>query len=362
MPYTKAQLHTIMTKSGKAFVPQKTLPYAGRVCETLVRKKLYALEDAAAIKDFNILKAAAQDIRFQGQRLADQLRLDALSVDAASLTWRRQFLQYAEARLTTAGDMCALAAYGDATTAYAGGYYGRLWLLDEVVRGRYAVNKPRLNVRTAAGQILQPGFKEAPQPDMNAYRWIGDEWRDNYRTVVAAGILKLRRATQKAQAKQMTTRQALDAVVYEIGCNEGRGLFYQVQLVTRAAIMRASNHGAIAAYKAQTRGGLQEATDGWLLGAIWLTSHDDRVCDICAPHDGEIYILNDLVGILFLGLPPDGTHYGCRCQMAPFLIPDLLGGGDEPPLDTWDEWILENEFDGDLEWFMENRTLKSSRV
>lgn len=361
MPYTHAQIDRIMQKDGKAFVPSDKLPYAGRVCETLVRKKIYALEDYAAARDYAILHAASQDIRQRGQAFADYLHLDAVTVDVPSIQWRRHVLEYAEQSLTTAADRMALAAYADATTAYAGGYYGRLWLLDQVVKGRYTVNKPRLNVAQADTSILQPGYQEAIQPDMRVYRGAGDEWRENYRTVVASGLIKIRRALAKAQSSGYTVRQALDALVYEIGVNEGRGLYYQAQLVTRAAIMRASNHGAVAAYKAQTQPGLREATDGWLLGAIWLTSNDGAVCPVCRSHAGQVWLINDLLGILLLGLPPDGSHYGCRCQMAPFLIPDLMGG-TEPPEDTWDEWIEDEGFGDELEWFTEHKTLKSSRV
>lgn len=313
MGFSQAQLDAIMKKSGRAFVPAGKLPYAGRVCETYIRKKLYALEDEAALKDHAILSAAWKDIRARGQFYADILHIDTFSMDGASITWRQRFLAYAQERLMLAAEQMAQAAYEDATIAYAGGYYGRLWLMDMVTKGKVTVRRPPLNIRYADTQILTPGLKEAITPDMGVYRYAGQEWRDNYQNVITNGLLKIKRATTGYLAGEISVQEALNGLQTILGLDSGRmgGVYYAAQLVTRAAIMRASNHGTVAAVKAQTRRGLQESTDGWIAGVIWLTSHDDRVCDICAPHDGEFFVVNDLIGIFMLGLPPDGTHYGC---------------------------------------------------
>lgn len=387
MPYTKQQIQRIMRKPGQAFVPRERMPYAGRVAETLVRRKIFRLEDTAAKADYDILKRSFDDIRAYGQRLADTLKLDTLSMDANSITWRRMFLKYAEPKLGEAAQLMALSGYRFATTAYAGGYYGRLWLMDEVVRGRFAVNKPRLYARDVAIQLLQPGFSEAEEyrtkvygtywpiegqpsplteamlPDGMSYELAGQEWRDGYVSVATNAILRIRRGTLRFQVQKASIRETLDGIGSELGVigDKPKGAYYQSQLITRAAIMRASNHGAVRAYQAQVKGGLHEATDGWILGAVFVTSHDERVCVTCASHDGELYALNDLFGIALLGLPPDNTHPGCRCSIIMILIPDLLSG-NEPPQDTWDAWAYENGFDSDLEWFIDDNRLESTMV
>src|SRR6185295_12404945 len=115
MPFTKAQIQRIMHKPGQAYVPRDRYPYAGRIAETLVRKKIFRLEDAAAKAVYDILKRTFDDIRAYGQHIADNLGLDVLSMDAASITWRRMLLAYAEPKLGEAAHLMALSGYRFAT-------------------------------------------------------------------------------------------------------------------------------------------------------------------------------------------------------------------------------------------------------
>ena len=44
----------------------------------------------------------------------------------------------------------------------------------------------------------------------------------------------------------------------------------------------------------------------------WITQHDERVCDECAPRDGQIFKIDEL----------PQKHYGCRCYLIPAEAPE----------------------------------------
>lgn len=365
MPYTKAQLNRIMSKSGQSYVPQTQLNYAGRVCESLVRRSIYSWEDRAAEADFRAIKTLSDDIRRFGLDTAYALGLDILANDANGIQWRQRVLKYAEPRIQQTLADVAHQAYQYTSTAFAAGYYGRLWLLDSALHGQYVVNKPRLNSSQAANHILRPGITEVVAPDYFTYHALGVDWQEKYHTVAVQTIVKARKSTTAALSAGLTVNQALSGIAHELGA-DGKpgqvvgGTFYAAQLLTRAAVLRAMNHGGVDAYHEQETAQKDSGTK-WLLGAIFLTSHDNRVCDICAPLDGHIYIVNDLTGIALLGLPPDSTHWGCRCSVSAWMIP-VPGEENTPPKDTFDDWLTANGFADELGDFIYETELDSTQV
>ena len=74
-------------------------------------------------------------------------------------------------------------------------------------------------------------------------------------------------------------------------------------LVARTEIMQASNYGNTEGYKAA---GVQQVQ--------WLTARDgDRVCELCAPMDGDIEDIDDAPPL------PESTHPNCRCIWIPVV-------------------------------------------
>lgn len=52
---------------------------------------------------------------------------------------------------------------------------------------------------------------------------------------------------------------------------------------------------------------------------IFATRRDSRVCPICEDHDGDVYEVDPLTGIIKNGpLIPDDTHPNCRCRYLVF--------------------------------------------
>lgn len=365
MPYTKSQLNKIMSKSGQTLHKSDQLNYAGRVCESYTRKRIYSWEDRAAAADYRAIKALSDDIRRYGQDIAYTLKIDTLTNDSAGIEWRQRVLKYAEPRIQQTLADVAHGAYQYTTTAFKAGYYGRLWLMDSALHGQYPVTKRTLNDSQAANRILRPGLTEAVTPDYFTYHALGADWQEKYHTVGVQAVLKVRKATTAALTTGTTVNAALGGIAHELGA-DGKpgqmvgGTFYAAQLLTRAAILRAMNHGGVDAYHEQEPA-QQDSGTKWLLGAIFVTSHDSRVCPMCEALDGHIYVVNDLLGIALLGLPPDSTHYGCRCSIAPWMIP-IPGEQNTPPSDTFDDWLLANGFADELGDFVDDTELESTQV
>lgn len=57
---------------------------------------------------------------------------------------------------------------------------------------------------------------------------------------------------------------------------------------------------------------ISNAIDAVNVVYVWVTSQDDRVCPICAPHEGQAWAFNDYPDIPDI---PDDTHPNCRCMI-----------------------------------------------
>jgi SPP1 gp7 family putative phage head morphogenesis protein len=215
----------------------------------------------------------------------------------------------------------------------------------------------RLPRSKASMAVLQPGsMNEAIEGDLNAYDYLGDVWRDNFTLAVSASVAKVKRVLNST----MSTPQAVLPLMTEVATTLGvdatakesaKGLYHAVQLPIRSAVMRSANHASAEVYKTHT---------DLLLGAMWVTSNDSRVCPICSRQNGRIFVINSLVGIALYGLPPDGSHYGCRCTIIPLMIP--VENPNEPPEDSFDEWLDEWGFADELDFFMDDTVLESTQL
>lgn len=353
MPLTSKQIDRIMRKAGKAYVSRDHLNYAGRVCETYARKKIYRWEDRAALAGYRLLKVAQADIREYAHYAAAQLQLSEVGSDAKSITFRRMLNGYMTQRLGQFANDIAAQAYQYAVTGYAAGWYLRQWQIQQALHKPEAFRPQRLQTHRASARVLQPSLTEAVRPDSALYDYAGAEWRDTYTNVTAAAIVKVKSAVNRTLTKPASVGQVTQDIAATLGTdNENpKGLYHSTQLMTRSAIIRSFSHSSVDAYQTHVE---------WLVGAMWITSNDDRVCPICRPQNGRIFIINDLVGIALFGLPPDGTHYGCRCAIIPLLIP--VDKANEPPEDSFDEWLDDWNFYDDIDVFMSDTQLASTQV
>lgn len=336
MPYTRAQLTSIMRTRGQAHVPADKLPYAGRVAEMYTRKKLYRWEDKAALAQHTLLKNAYQDIQSDAMNRAGFYELDTLSNDGYSTAWRREVLQNTAERLNTLAIDTARLALNYREQAYRMGYYARLWLLDSIT-----------------SQDKQPRGGRVQAPAVNA-----EDWLERYQTPVDKTLIKTRAGLSAALAQEMTVRQAVTSAIAEplgVSSKPGKktgGLYHLQQVTTRETVMQASNEGAAEVYKQNS---------DWLTAIMYLTARDGRVCAECQRMDGFIWPIDGFITAVIglLGMPP--LHTGCRCTIIPLLLPGL-GYGDEPPDDTFDDWLFDGGLGGELDPFFMDGYLENTQV
>jgi len=354
MPFTKRQIANILNKRGQAFVPRDRMNYAGRICESFLRKKLYRWEDRAALALYRLLKTANVDIREYALTIAGQLRVTTIGNDADSIAFRRMLTTYTTARLSEFARDAAAVSYQYAYTAYAAGWYGRLWMIDQASHHDKRVKPTRLDHTKAAQAVLMPGLTEAI--DTSTYAYASNEWRDVYANAVAGSLLKVKRAINATVTEPSSvlgvTQDISTALGVDVAAKQAsKGLYHAVSLPTRTAVMRSANHASAEVYGTHT---------DMLLGAMWVTSHDERVCPICSRLDGHIYVINSLVGIALFGLPPDGSHYGCRCTIIPLMLP--VENPNAPPDDDMGDWLDEWGFQDELDFFMQDDELASTQL
>lgn len=353
MALTSKQIARLMRSSGKTVISPEHLNYAGRVCENYAVRKLFRWEDKAALAGYKLLKAAQKDIRETAYYYASQVRVDEIGNDANSITFRCMLNRYITQRLGQFAYDIAAQAFAYAITAYGAGWYLRQWQIQQAAHKPQGFVPQRLSVNRASANVLQPGLSEAIRPNMGMYDYAGNEWRDSYINATTSGILKAKSAVNRTLTKPASVTQVVQDVTDTLGTdNENpKGLYHSTQLNTRAAVIRSFSHASADAYGTHTE---------WVIGAMWITRNDGRVCPLCARQHGRVFVINDLFGMALLGLPPDGTHFGCRCDIIPLMFP--VERPNDPPEDSFDEWLDEWGFADELDVFMSDTQLESTQL
>jgi len=354
MGVTKPQLQNIMQTRGQAFVPRDKLNYAGRVAETYLRKKIYRWEDRAALAAYSALKETNARIREYALQTAGQLRLSKIANDADSNVFRNMLNRYVDTQLTDYGKRVADVAYEYSYTAFAAGWYGRLWLLDESSHHDPRVKPSSVPQQLAQRTVVLPGLKEAVN------HAGGTPFHDQFDMAVQTSATKTRRLVNSTVTAPVGVLALTQAIAATLGVNAppkqaSKGLYHAVSLPIRTSVIRSYNHASAEVYKTHTE---------ILVGCMWVTSHDSRVCDECASHDGQVFVVNSLTGIALFGLPPDGSHFGCRCTVTPLLVPydQSNGNANEPPDDTFGDWLIAKGFADTMTDFMQDTSLESTQL
>lgn len=332
MTYTKRQLSKILNVGSRPFIaPDHDLPYTMRVCESLIRRRLYALEDEAVAQQYHMYRAAYNDIRNRALDLAQQYRVTELSNSANVVRWRRDVDAYTRQRAATLSQQVAYHSLKAAGNLYLLGYYGRAWALDMSTNPDVLIRAPVPSVADVTRDILQPGLTEAWEPDKVIYDLLGVEWRQQYADNLDDMVRKIRNTMNSAIQNNLNvqnwTQLVADAMGVNISKAQGfKSAFNRIQALTRTYAMTAANEGALKLYTANSN--LVE-------GIEWLASNDGRVCNICRRLNGMVW----LVGDSDMQRPP--AHVNCRCTVIPRVT--SLSSGDSvsvPPSQTWKDWIL----------------------
>lgn len=332
MAYTKRQQRKILQVGSRPFIaPDADIPYSMRVCESLIRRRLYALEDETVAQQYRMMRTAYNDIRNHANDLAQQYRVNELSNTSNVVRWRRDVDGYIQQRSTQLSQQIAYHSLKAAGDLYLLGYYGRAWSLDMSTKPDVLIRAPVPNNTAITTDILQPGLTEAWEPDRLIYDLLGVEWRQQYADNIGDMVRKIRNTMNSAIQNNLNVQNWTQLVADAMGVNVSKAqgfksAFNRIQALTRTYAMTAANEGAMALYNANSN--LVE-------GVEWLAANDTRVCPPCARLNGMVWLLGDVD----LQRPP--AHVNCRCTLIP-RVASLANTGSTtlPPAQTWKDWIL----------------------
>lgn len=333
MPFTKRQLQQIANVRGQAFIAKGRGNRAQRITESWLRRRVYSWEDKTIADEYRLFK-----------RLYDDLKIAAFSeANTVDSRWRRYVLNWLEPRLSALANTAAGNALTASRIAFNAGYYGKLWSMDAST------------------------VSDAPLRITNALPMNVDiaDWYEAYVNEADAGILTMRRITNRAVSEGLTPNQTIIRIGRELGVGRNpRGVFYRTQLQTRSAIMRMFNLGGVEAFKAQLPP-LREADSvptQLLAGIEFVSSRDGRVCLKCQSLDGMTWPPEALLTPEVLTVPPEGTHLGCRCGLYAMLTANYLLPENTPPDMTYNEWLTANGYIGVMGDFLSETDLESTQI
>ena len=353
MPFSTAQVSRILDPD---LIPKSrvsSLP--ARVVESWMRRRLFVIEDQLIADQLRQFKQSGRAIREMASDVAEFNGVGSkLDNGPASRRWRDTVLERAEPILTNTYRVMAMEAAEWATQAYAAGFYGRLWLLDENTTDDAPLNVPRITPQQATRAVLldeQLGTTFDPL----IYSLLGTEWRGQYQIELDDLILRIRRALNRGLREGLGERETMRIVSSAMGISTDRrsgfrANFNRVQAITRTVFNTAANAGAFAAY---------DANRDVLSGVEWLTARDERVCVICQRLDGKVWRFDDPNR----EQPP--AHVNCRCGIIPVIKPDWQRTAGElrnPPRNTFADFLVTFALQQVLEPFLSGRKIESERV
>ena len=215
-------------------------------------------------------------------------------------------------------------ALEQAIAAFRGGFFGRAYTMTQGTRGGI-FDFPRLPTEAIRAQLLAP-YEGA------TFVTRFEDMRDDF-------VRQIRRSLIQSQINGESIRDAQKRIAEALGIDIGRrtraareanqGFFARTEMIARTEILRASNLGADAIYRANS-----DILEGW----IWLLTKDERTCPICIDlnDDDHVYDFGEI------GLPPTESHPQCRCTPIPVLKNRALEGEIVGPTQTYNEWAREN--------------------
>lgn len=136
--------------------------------------------------------------------------------------------------------------------------------------------------------------------DPNVFNQAAIDFTRDYRYTYIKDITETtRKQTQDAMLEWLRSNQPLDVLEQRLS-----GIYGESRAANIAAteVTRAFAQGNMTAWE----------STGFVSSGTWMTSQDERVCPICASHEGEHIGMGDIDAA-----PPNGSHPGCRCWLQP---------------------------------------------
>jgi SPP1 gp7 family putative phage head morphogenesis protein len=308
MPYSKAQRDRLLAPR---LIARKRMPsLSARLSETVIKRKLFALEDATVRAQFDLYRQAFAAIRYEAENAPQDREWPDRVNAAASRVIARLKVELAATALQSA------------LVAFRGGYYGRAWVLDMATRPDVKIAAPPVS---ALDGVLGEAVDWAREQEADLIRSLmGEAWQVQFADELDVLIPQIRIAIRTGQAEG----EGIDAIMRRVrrvmgvetdrrrggvGSNERRlfrANFNRVQTITRTVTNKAANTGAWQAYQRN-----QDVLTGYEI----IVSRDERLCDVCAPLDGKQFRLSDTFR------PP--FHPNCILPGNEVVLPGVLVGG-----------------------------------
>lgn len=333
--YSKAQIQDILYHKGHTVISDsRAIPYAVRVGESLIRRNLYALEDDTVVQQSRLYEQTANAIEQSAITLASHYSKPTLDNTPASYRLVSDIATRAQTEIAKLRKSIPEIAFQNTQKAYLLSWFGRAWILQN--QSGY---KPKLPALSGLPDKIAHLRVHEALSDAELKALLGRSPFDgDFELDIDRLLPDVRAALNSAMTDGVGIAEAMARVRQALGVSTDRrtgfkGNFNRVQTTTRTYILDASNQAAMDLYQANS-----DLLDGYEV----LTAHDDRVCNICEPLDGEQHSLDDP------GERPP-YHPNCRCTIIPVVKEYVPGGGYtpvititpvDPPADTFSEFML----------------------
>lgn len=288
------------------------LPHAAlRAAESYLQRQTRRVEVRAVLRQQRLFRAASRDVRVIALELADRYGIMQLNGRGRAALWRDHLLAYAMSRFQRLLDDVMLDLLQAAGAALQGVYYGRLWLLDMVLKPDKPVRMPPLNADAVLGTLTEDVFGSLFRSAASR------QWREQMSIEIADLGTQVRRAVTQSLVEPLPLSGALHNIAERV-----TKTFNRVQTLTRTVVHTVSSIAAVSAYRAN-----RDALDGY----EWLTERDERVCPLCQALDGKPFQFDD-------GQKPPPLHWNCRCTLIPRVKADALSAVGTMVRETLSNW------------------------
>lgn len=211
-----------------------------------------------------------------------------------------------------------------AAAAYAGGFWGKAWQLNQVTSTKLAVR--------ATPRVTTPKQREDVYDEIIAAH-LREEWFDLYSANLETMVGAIKTAIWTSVAQGETFAQTMRRVATAMGITDRRSYraaFNRIQALTRMVIARSLNEAAWELFTQNSPIVTQYE---------WLTARDERVCPVCWGLDGTRYES----GEAWFNLPP--AHQNCRCDVVPVARFEWMFGGELHTEKSFVNWLREQGYD-----------------
>lgn len=308
-----------------------TVRNAYQEAHDFVLGKIYALEQDSVQALYDAYAQAYREIAAAIEAIWQASRLgDSWSVTDTRA--REALLRQIAEVMNQLDPEAAQLIYNSIEDSLRAGHYGTGYVLDQST-GRALMRSatlPLLPTEAVRAQVLAP--------------YLGQTWLDRYRDNRAEFELRIKRSLVQSQIQGESMQQAQRRLRDELGIVTDRRLkanryahrrnFNRTQMIVRSEIIRASNLGALAVYR---------ANDDILSGWEYKATLDERTCPRCGPLDGRQFGWDmqpiDGKGSTTETLPPP-LHPQCRCAALPVLINQRLEREIVGRRETFTEWAV----------------------